>query len=98
MCDCYDAQCAGCGRLISVHIGDFCIPRERLHVWCPACIDDLKVVELYGSASNTLFLMGQKLIFFEPIAREDQVEGYGIGSGSVLFVIDEPLPHGIHLN
>lgn len=34
MCDCYEAKCEKCERLIPVHIEDFCTPRDNVKVFC----------------------------------------------------------------
>jgi hypothetical protein len=36
MCDCYWSRCeeTPCRTIVPVHIGDFCVPRERVHVRC----------------------------------------------------------------
>lgn len=38
MCDCYFHKCESCENEVSVHIADFCIPRDALKVFCPDCI------------------------------------------------------------
>ena len=47
MCDIYDAKCEMCGCVINVHIGDYCVPREKIRLWCPGplCQGAAKVAE-----------------------------------------------------
>lgn len=37
MCDCYMGECANCGCEMSLHIADFCTPRDRVIPYCPRC-------------------------------------------------------------
>ena len=43
MCDCYEGYCAGCGREIPVHIGDFSTNRQNVEIYCwkSACRETL---------------------------------------------------------
>ena len=35
MCDICVLKCGGCGDDVETHIGDFCVSRESLQVFCP---------------------------------------------------------------
>lgn len=37
MCDCYMAKCAGCGRGVPMHLGDFDTGRDEVDVFCCRC-------------------------------------------------------------
>ncbi len=34
MCDCYNHKCANCDERIPMHIGDFCLERGEIDVYC----------------------------------------------------------------
>lgn len=45
MCDCYDTVCEVCKKgIIPVHIGDFCIPRDHVKVYCQKHIPKKDIV------------------------------------------------------
>ena len=45
MCDTYSGKCAGgCGKLISLHIADFCTNKDNVHAYCPSCITEGKLI------------------------------------------------------
>ncbi len=37
MCDCYTTGCKNCGCDISIHIADFCTPRDTVVAFCSRC-------------------------------------------------------------
>jgi len=37
MCDICTLNCVGCKRTIEIHIGDFCVTRESVVVFCHEC-------------------------------------------------------------
>lgn len=39
MCNCYVHKCAGCGKGVEMHLGDFDTEPEEIMVWCPKCTD-----------------------------------------------------------
>lgn len=40
MCDCYSEPCKVCGKMISMHLGDFNTDRGEIFVVCEECIKD----------------------------------------------------------
>ncbi len=46
MCDCYEATCAGCGKEVPVHIGDFAFDRDEVEAWCGKHIPEYPGVEV----------------------------------------------------
>lgn len=39
MCDIYEGKCECCGKIVSVHIGDYSASRQHVHPFCghPGC-------------------------------------------------------------
>lgn len=54
MCDCYDEKCnyPGCNNRMSVHISDFCIPREEVGVFCRKHIPEDHNVFVFTAQKN----------------------------------------------
>ena len=111
MCDCYSAECEGCGVWIAVHIGDFCVPRHALRVWCPTCLRSLTVMDLFkwrgslGRPDDAVEDKPYRLVTHPPILltadlveESGQVSEMGQKGDAVLFAVDDPFPHGINLN
>jgi len=44
MCDCYWTYCKECKEVLPVHIGDFCMPREDIEVYCANHLPEKDVV------------------------------------------------------
>lgn len=75
MCDCYQAKCERCERLIPVHIEDFCTPRDNVKVFCqhhipkdlPCTIEELQPENNRIPAE----LRGLKKVAFHIVDREN---------------------------
>ena len=56
MCDIYGATCEKCAREIEVHIGDYCVPRSAVRVYCPSCTTfAIKAIEEAGPEGVVVF-------------------------------------------
>jgi hypothetical protein len=90
MCDCYCHKCEGCGCDISIHIADFCTPRENIHPYCPRCTKKLKKQGIPKSAqmfTDTVTTSG----------KYSEVEG-GKKGQEVIILCDDPDAYGVSLN
>jgi len=54
MCDIYIARCAGCGREIWMHLGDFLTNREEVETYCARCFKKIPTEKL----DRTIVWMG----------------------------------------
>lgn len=79
MCDCYTHQCEGCGNDISIHIGDFCTPRENIHPYCPKCTRKLPQQKIAGAAK----------VFEDHVTDNQQISRAHIGSRVIILCDDE---------
>lgn len=54
MCDCYSTVCSCCGRVMSIHVGDFSTGRTNIDVFCwrPQCRQALLAVLTGTEKSN----------------------------------------------
>lgn len=88
MCDCYGHECAGgCGRLISMHISDYCTERENVHPYCPTCTRKLSKKKIAAAVR----------VFWDNVEDNGQVDRAHKGS-KVVILCDDPEAYGVHLN
>ena len=89
MCDIYTRKCETCDKEIDIHIADYCTKRVNVHPYCPPCAKKLwkKGFEFASMFEDTL----------ESGGKFCGVQG-GRKGQKVLFVCDDPLAYGIHLN
>ena len=85
MCDCYSAKCEGCGCNMSIHIADFCTPREKVHPYCPRCTRKFKGKYPKGK------------VFEDEVTYPREVEGSKRGQ-KVVIICDDKKAYGIALN
>jgi len=98
MCDCYSAECSGgCGRLISIHIADFCTDRKNVEAYCHKCTPEVEK-NLLGSIPEDANVLHGIVECADGIeGGYDQVTG-ALPGDVVLFVIHDKAAYGIHLN
>jgi len=98
MCDICSIACSVCGEVeLSVHIADYCVPRESVHPVCHICLsyeNGLAMLNLDGGIGAHLFIdvietAGQETLDGKPV---------GVVGKPVLFCVDSNEAHGICLN
>ena len=90
MCDCYVSNCANCDCEISLHIADFCTPRENVIPYCHRCTR--KIVR--GKLTPP-----DELVFNDMANEVSKGAIQGIKPGdSVKIYSKDPNAYGIHLN
>ena len=99
MCDCYASKCLFCDNKISIHVADFCTPREDIDVICPDC----QTYENICTGENKgLNITKYKKLFIDYLFDKCQiVEGKlkgGYKGRPVIFLSRDSKSYGIHLN
>lgn len=104
MCDCYSHRCEDCENVISMHIADFCVPREVVHVLCPECLRKrtrANEVWSYVLAHKGTPLALELVTDWGHIVRKHGDRWYELRSmigRAVGIWCDDAKGHGIHLN
>lgn len=100
MCDCYCPKCLFCDNKVSIHIADFCTPRENVDIICPDC---QTYENLCTGENKGLNIAKYKKLFIDYIfCRMQIVEGKlkdGRYKGKpVIFLCKDSNAYGISLN
>ena len=97
MCDCYFHKCLFCKNELSIHIADFCVPREDIVVICPDCCKPD-----YEKSEADINIAKYKRLFFGIIEDKNQIDGKlkdGRYRGKLVLILSKnPKTYGICLN
>ena len=100
MCDCYGHRCLFCKNELSIHIADFCTPRESVAVICPDCLAKKANAEI--RKEHLVNIKDYKQLYIERLECREQLFGK-LANGKykgkiVLLMCKNPKAYGICLN